>query len=74
MFALSVPVTVSPEINCPLRYTIVNLSVLELKSTTLALAFDVLPVTTVPLAKKVGSTNVIDGMIGSLSSKDSYTA
>ena len=44
---------------------------LELKSTTFALAFDVLPVTIVPLAKNTGSTNVIDGITGSLSSNDS---
>ena len=38
------------------------------------LAFDVLPTTIEPTSKNLGSTNVIDGMIGSLSSKDSYTA
>ena len=53
---------------------IVNFKVLVLKSTTIALALDVLPVTTVPVAKKVGSTNVIDGIIGSSWSKDSYIA
>ena len=71
---LSKPSTVSPTINRPLRYTIVNLSFLELKSTTLALAFEVLPVTILPVAKNVGSTKVIEGRTGSLSSRDSYTA
>ena len=47
---------------------------LELKLTTLALAFEVLPLTILPVAKNVGSTNVIEGRIGSLSSRDSYTA
>ena len=47
---------------------------LELKSTTLALAPDVLPVTILLVSKNVGSTKVIDGRIGSESSSDSYTA
>ena len=68
------PSTVSPTINCPLKYTIVNFNVLELKLTTLALAFEVLPVTILPVAKNVGSTNVMEGRTGSLSSRDSYTA